>query len=446
MEDTIVAISTSLGVGAISIIRVSGNEAIEIVNKITKNTIKNQKTHTIKHNYIIENNDIVDEVMISIMKGPKSYTKEDIVEINIHGGIAPTNKILELLIENGCRLANPGEFTKRAFLNGRIDLIEAEGIMDMINSTTEKSLKMAVSQLDGSSSKLIKNLREKLIQIISNIEVNIDYPEYYDINNVTNNDILMQIDDIILEMNNIINNSKDASIIKDGINTVIIGKPNVGKSSLLNMLINQEKAIVTDIPGTTRDIVEGQIYIDGIKLNIIDTAGIRKTDDVIENIGVKKSLKLLNEAQLIILVLNNNEAIMKEELELIKTIKDKNYIIVVNKNDLEKKLKIDDDAIYISALNNEGAEKIKNKIKELFNLEKIDNGDFNYISSSRSIGILKESLNIIKKIKKDIKNQIPIDMIEIDLKIVWNKLGEIIGETYEEELLDELFSRFCLGK
>jgi tRNA modification GTPase len=447
MEDTIVAISTTLGVGAISIIRVSGSEAIDLVNKITKTDLTKKQTHTINYDYILDNNKKIDEVMVSIMKAPKSFTKEDVVEINCHGGIATTNKILELLIEKGCRLAEPGEFTKRAFLNGRIDLVEAEGVMDVISAKTEKSLSLALSSLNGESSKLIRQLREELISIISNIEVNIDYPEYYDIKEICNKDILPKLNNIEKQINDIIVNYKDASIIKDGIKTIIIGKPNVGKSSLLNKLLSEEKAIVTDIPGTTRDIVEGEIYIDGIKLNIIDTAGIRKTNDIIENIGVEKSLKLIDEAELIIFVLNNNEIITKEEQELLNKIKNKNYIVVINKDDLEKKLSLKEEkAIYISTIENRGIKELKNEIKKMFNLDKIDTKDMTYISSSRSIGILKETNFIINQITEAINNNMPIDMIEIDLKQIWNKLGEIIGETYDEELLDQLFSRFCLGK
>ena len=447
MEDTIVAISTTLGVGATSIIRVSGSEAIDLVNKITKTDLTKKQTHTINYDYILDNNKKIDEVMVSIMKAPKSFTKEDVVEINCHGGIATTNKILELLIEKGCRLAEPGEFTKRAFLNGRIDLVEAEGVMDVISAKTEKSLSLALSSLNGESSKLIRELREELISIISNIEVNIDYPEYYDIKEICNKDILPKLNNIEKQINDIIVNYKDASIIKDGIKTIIIGKPNVGKSSLLNKLLSEEKAIVTDIPGTTRDIVEGEIYIDGIKLNIIDTAGIRKTNDIIENIGVEKSLKLIDEAELIIFVLNNNEIITKEEQELLNKIKNKNYIVVINKDDLEKKLSLKEEkAIYISTVENRGIKELKNEIKKMFNLDKIDTKDMTYISSSRSIGILKETNSIINQIKEAINNNMPIDMIEIDLKQIWNKLGEIIGETYDEELLDQLFSRFCLGK
>ena len=451
MNDTIAAISTPLGVGAISIIRVSGNDAINIVKKIYKGKdLSNIKSHTINYGHIYEKDKLIDEVLVSIMLKPNTFTREDIVEINSHGGIATTNKILELLLSNGCRLAEPGEFTKRAFLNGRIDLIEAEGVMDLINSKTEKSMELAINQVNGHTSNLIKELREKLIKIIANINVNIDYPEYEDIKEVTNQDIINNIDSIENILKNILKNSKDNQIIKEGIKTAIIGSPNVGKSSILNRLIDEDKAIVTDIPGTTRDIVEGNILINGIMLKIIDTAGIRKTEDYVENIGVEKSLKLIDKSDLIIYVLNNNETINQENIDLLEKIKNKNYIVVINKIDLEKKL---DDKIFdsnktikISALDNNCVEIIKNKICELFNLEELNNNDLTYLSSARSISLLNQSLNKLKEIKSSLKTNIPIDFIELDLREIWNILGEIIGETYTEELIDKLFSQFCLGK
>ena len=349
MNDTIAAISTTMGVGAISIIRVSGNEAINIVNKIFKGKELNTvESHTITYGHIIDNESIIDEVLVSIMKAPRTFTREDVVEINTHGGIAITNKVLELLLLNGCRLAEPGEFTKRAFLNGRIDLIEAEGVMDLINSKTEKSRKLAINQVNGEVSKLIKDLRQKVIEILANIEVNIDYPEYEDIEEMTNSMILSNIDSIEKEINNILKHSEDSKIIKDGIKTIIIGSPNVGKSSILNRLLNENKAIVTDIAGTTRDIVEGSIQIDGIVLNMIDTAGIRETDDVVESIGVKKSLDLIEEADLILYVLNNNEKLTDEERNILSRIKDKNNIVIVNKIDLENNLDLNELQEYIA--------------------------------------------------------------------------------------------------
>ncbi len=448
MLDTIAAISTSLGVGAISIIRVSGNEAINIVNKIFKGKNLNEvETHTIHYGFIVENSKKIDEVLVSVMKSPKTFTMEDVVEINCHGGIATTKKVLELLLINGCCLAEPGEFTKRAFLNGRIDLIEAEGIMDLIDSKTEVARNLAMEEVSGNTSNLIHQLREKIVEIISQIEVNIDYPEYDDVKELKNNEIIPFIKDVKQELSKIIKMSENSKIIKEGINTVIIGKPNVGKSSILNALIEEEKAIVTDIPGTTRDVVEGVLNLDGIILNIIDTAGIRETNDIVEKIGVSKSLSLIDKSDLIVFVLNNNETISEEEKEILEKIKNKPHIVIVNKIDLESKINLDNqDYIRISVKNNIGLDKLKSRIKELFNIEKLNTSDMNYLVNSRSLAILKNCNQILDGILDNIDNDFPIDMLEIDIKEVWNLLGSIIGETYEEELLDNLFSRFCLGK
>ena len=449
MNDTIAAISTTMGVGAISIIRVSGNEAIKIVNKIFKGkNLEEVESHTINYGHIINNEEVIDEVLVSIMRAPKTFTKEDIVEINTHGGIAITNKVLELLLYNGCRLAEPGEFTKRAFLNGRIDLIEAEGVMDLINAKTEKSRKLAINQVNGEVSNLIKKLRQRIIEILANIEVNIDYPEYEDIEEMTNTMIEENLMPLEIDIKNILSKSEDSKIIKEGIKTIIIGSPNVGKSSILNRLLNEEKAIVTDIAGTTRDIVEGVVQIDGIILNIIDTAGIRETSDVVESIGVKKSLDLIDEADLILYVLNNNEIITEEEKEILNKIKNKNHIIIVNKVDLENKLdkNLLSNYIEISVKNDIGIDDLRNRIKEMFNLEEIEQNDYTYLSSARSISLLRKSLESLNSVKDGIKNNLPIDMVEIDLKQMWSILGEIIGETYSDELIDQLFSQFCLGK
>ena len=448
MEDTIAAISTALGVGAISIIRVSGKDSIEIVNGLTKSKkLVEKASHTINYDYIMDGDKEVDEVLISVMKAPKTFTCENIVEINAHGGITTTNYILKLLLNNGCRLAEPGEFTKRAFLNGRIDLTQAEGIMNLIESQTEKSRNLAIKQLDGKVSNMISDLREDIIKVEANIDVNIDFPEYDDIEVLTNEKILPSLKDIREKMHKILENSRDGLLVKDGIKTSIIGKPNVGKSSLLNRLLHENKAIVTDIEGTTRDIVEGKISIEGILLNIIDTAGIRDTDDIVESIGVQKSLELINESDLILFVLNNNEELTSKEKEILDLLKKKNYIIVINKCDLEDKLVINDDNIVrISALEDEGIDKLKDKIKEMFNLEKIETEDFSYLTNASSISLLEKAEKGLNNIINNIDNNLPIDMIELDLRNVWNTLGEIIGESYDEELLDQLFSRFCLGK
>ena len=447
MKDTIAAISTSLGVGAISIIRVSGDNSIEIVNNITKNkNLTDALTHTIHYDFIVDKDKIIDEVLISVMMSPKTFTKEDVVEINCHGGIATTNKVLELLLTNGCRLAEPGEFTKRAFLNGRINLNQAEAVMDLINSKTEKARTLAINGITGKVYNMIKDLRDKLVGLIASIEVNIDYPEY-DNEDVTEKDVENELGNIKKKLNEIINNSENGKIIKEGIKTSIIGKPNVGKSSILNALLDEEKAIVTDIEGTTRDVVEGTLSIDGIIFNILDTAGIRDTSDTVEKIGVEKSLKLIDESDLILFVLNNNEELTTEEEEILDKLKDKNYIIIVNKIDLDKKININDNNIvYLSALNKVGIEDLKKKIKEIFNLEKLETSDLNYLTGTKNIAILKEALKSIDDVEEAIKNNMPIDMLEIDIKNIWTSLGTIIGETYSEELIDEMFSRFCLGK
>ena len=450
MNDTICSIATTLGVGAISIIRISGDEALKIASKIFSKNLENVNTHTIHYGYIKDHDEIIDEVLVSVMLKPKTYTVEDVVEINCHGGIETTNKVLELLILNGCRLAEPGEFTKRAFLNGRIDLMQAEAVSDLINSKTDKSRKIAINGLRGNGSNLIKNLRDDLVNIISNIEVNIDYPEYEDIYEVTINDIKKKIISLKKSLTKIINEYEDAKIIQDGILTAIVGRPNVGKSSLLNRFLNEEKAIVTNIEGTTRDIVEGEILIDGIKLNIIDTAGIRKTDDIVESIGVKKSLEIINKANLTLLLLDNSKELTKDDLQLLEMTKDKTCIVIINKDDLKSKIDLtklnDRNIVYINTLSNDGIESLKNEIKKLFNLEKLDTSDYNYITNVRQIAKIKECLVNVLDIENGLKENIPLDMIEIDLKTIWDTLGSIIGESYDEELLDNLFSKFCVGK
>lgn len=448
MNDTIAAISTTTGIGAISIIRLSGPESLEIASKVFTKDLTKVETHTIHYGYIKNNNEKIDEVLVSVMKAPKTFTKEDIVEINCHGGIATTNKVLEILLNNGARLAEPGEFTKRAFLNGRIDLLEAEATMDLISSKSDKARKMSLNTLTGETSNLIKDLRSDIVGIISNIEVNIDYPEYEDIEVLTNEKILPEIQKFKEKLEKIIKKSQDSKVIKEGIKVGIIGKPNVGKSSLLNSLLEEEKAIVTNVPGTTRDIVEGTIILDNVILNIIDTAGIRESNDIVEKIGIEKSLAIINEADLVIFILNNNEEITAEEKGLLKKLKDKKKIIVINKIDLENKLdkSILDNYIEISAKEKIGIEKIKDEIKRLFNLGELEASDLTYMSNARSISLLGKSLNNINDAISEINNNSPIDIVEFHLKDAWNNLGEIIGETYTDELLDELFSRFCLGK
>lgn len=448
MEDTIAAISTTTGVGAISIIRLSGPEAIEITSKVFTKDLTMVESHTIHYGFIIEKEEKIDEVLVSVMKAPKTFTREDVVEINCHGGVAVTNKVLEVLLKNGARIAEPGEFTKRAFLNGRIDLLEAEATMDLISSESDKARKISINTLTGETSSLIRNLRNELISIISNIEVNIDYPEYEDIEVVTNEELLPSIISFKQKVEEIIRKSNDSKLLKDGINVAIIGRPNVGKSSLLNSLLEEEKAIVTSVPGTTRDIVEGKIILDGIILNIIDTAGIRKTDDIVEKIGVEKSIKMIENADLVLFMLNNNEELLDEEKELLEKIKNKKKIIIINKIDLENILdkSLLDNYLEVSVKDGININKIKEEIKKLFSLGELETNNMTYLSNARSISLLNKTLNYIDDGLREIENNSPIDIVELNLKEAWNALGEIIGETYTEELLDELFSRFCLGK
>lgn len=447
MNDTITAISTTLGIGAISIIRVSGKEAIEKVNNITSINLKEKQTHTVNYGYIIEDNNIIDEVLITIMKAPKTFTTEDIVEINCHGGLATTEKVLELLLKQGIRLAEPGEFTKRAFLNGRIDLTKSQAVNDLINAKTDKARQIVINNLTGTTTNKIKKLREKLVQIISNIEVNIDYPEYQDIEEMTIQKLKQEINTIDQELNQIIENSKNSKLITNGINIAIVGRPNVGKSSILNKLIEQDKAIVTNIPGTTRDIVEANYNLEGINLNLIDTAGIRETNDIVEQIGVEKSKKTIKDADLILLVLNNNEKLTEEDKKLLNETKNKQRIIVVNKTDLKTNLEIkESNIVKTNTQEEEGLTQLKNKIKELFKLDKIKTNDFYYVSTLEQLQKIENCKQNITSIKEGLKNNSPIDIIEIDLKVIWQTLGEVIGETYTEELLDNLFKNFCVGK
>lgn len=452
MEDTIVAISTASGVGAISIIRLSGSKALEVASKIFKGKdLKKVASHTINHGYIIDKNrNIIDEVLVSVMLAPKTYTTEDIVEINTHGGIASTNKVLELCLVNGARLAQPGEFTKRAFLNGRIDLTEAEAIEDVINSSTDKSLRLSMSQLTGSLKNLITETRKDIMGLIASIEVNIDYPEYEDAEDITLKKLKEKLLPIKSKLEELLKNSNDAKIIKNGINICMIGRPNVGKSSLLNTFLEEDKAIVTDIAGTTRDIVEGETIINGIKINFLDTAGIRETANVVEKIGVDKSKKIINTADLIILVLNNNEKLTPDDLELLDLVKDKNYIIFVNKNDLPANIDLQvgqyTNVVYGNTLTTAGIKELKEMITTLFNLEKINTNNPTYITNARHKALIEVALNYLNSALENIDNGYSVDMLEIDIRACWDTLGEIIGATYKDELLDELFSNFCLGK
>lgn len=450
MNENICAISTSLGVGAISIVRCSGPDVVEIVNSIFKGKdLTKVDSHTINYGHIFDNDEVIDEVLVSVMLAPKTFTMEDVVEINSHGGIATTNRVLELLLENGCRLAEPGEFTKKAFLNGRIDLVEAEAVNDLIEAETDESRKYAMNRVEGNLSKLIKADREILVNLQASLEVNFDYPEY-DAEDMTHELVLERLIPIRDELQRLLATAKDGSILKNGIDVAIVGKPNVGKSSILNHLLDQKKAIVTNIAGTTRDIVEGTITLDGIKLNLIDTAGIRETEDIVERIGVDRSIEAINKADLAIYVLNNNELLTNEDIERIDSIKDIPIIIFVNKSDLETNidLSIIKNKIIVrgNTITPTGLDDLKDKIKELFNFQQIKSKDYNYLSNARQKALVSQALKSVEAAIVSSKNQVPLEMVAVDLKDAFDSLGEVIGVSYREELLDQLFSNFCLGK
>ena len=445
--DTIVAISTAMGKGAISIIRLSGDEALSIANKVFRgDDLENVPSHTIHYGKIYDHEDYVDEVMVSVFLAPRTYTKENVVEINCHGSMFLANKILELLVDNGARLAEPGEFTKRAFLNGRIDLTQSEAVMDVINAQTENSLKCANVALRGEVKEMIVSLREKLINCIAKVEVNIDYPEYEDEEQITNEYLLPILQDVEKQLKDILEKAKASSFIRDGIKTVIIGQPNVGKSSLLNALLHEDKAIVTNIAGTTRDIVEGKINIGGVLLNLIDTAGIRETLDEVEKIGVEKTKKALDEADLVILLLDNSKPLNEVDYELLKMTEDKKRIVVVNKTDLEKHIDYDGEVVEVSLLDKKSSETIINYIKNICNLEEINEIDATYIGNVRQITKIKEAYKSIIDSLNGINEGYPVDIINVDISTAWRLLGELLGEGNPEELINNLFANFCLGK
>ncbi len=447
MEEAICAIATPYGVGAISIIRTSGFKSIENVNKIFKgkNLLK-AESHTISYGHIVDDGNIIDEVMVSIFRAPKSFTTEESVEISCHGGIFSTNKVLEALLKNGFRLALPGEFTKRAFLNKRIDLTQAEAVMDIISSNNNIALKSANNSLRKSTTILIETLREKLLTLIASIEVNIDYPEYDDAITMTNEIVIPNLKQLIAEMNIILEHSQISKIAIHGIKTAIIGRPNVGKSSILNILLDEEKAIVSSIAGTTRDTIEAELSLGGVTLKLIDTAGIRETTDEVEQIGISRSKKAISEAELVLLVLDNSEELTLMDKELLEITKNKKRIIIVNKQDLNKKINLDMDYIKLSVKDKNGLHDLEKKLIEITKINEFNLDDQNYLSNTRHIAKMNEALNSLNIALKACKNNELIDMIEIDIKNAWQALGEIIGDTAPDLLINELFSKFCLGK
>ena len=451
MYTTIAAISTnSLGIGAINIIRVSGKDAISIVSEIFSNKkFATAPTHTIHYGFIKDEEKIIDEVLVMLMRAPKTYTKEDVVEINCHGGSITASKILELLYVHGAVPAEPGEFTKRAFLNGRINLLEAESVEDLLEAKNENARKMALNGVSGKTTKLIEDLREKMVSLLANIEVNIDYPEYIDELQITKENITPVLTEIKSSLQQIIEESENSKKIKNGLNIAIIGRPNVGKSSLLNALLEEEKAIVTDISGTTRDIVEGTITYQGIDLNFIDTAGIRETEDLVEKIGVEKSKKMQETADITILVLNNNTELTADDRTLINQIENQKALIFINKIDLESKIgKIESTkkVIYGSTKTKKGLEELKEEILKIFSLEDMSHKDLTFLFNTRQISLAKQALQNIDHVITENKKDIPVDMLAIEIREAWEYLGQIIGEAYEDELVDNIFKRFCLGK
>ncbi|HCT9689545.1 TPA: tRNA uridine-5-carboxymethylaminomethyl(34) synthesis GTPase MnmE [Staphylococcus aureus] len=456
--DTITSISTPMGEGAIGIVRLSGPQAVEIADKLYKgkHLLNDVPSHTINYGHIIdpESKEVIEEVMVSVLRAPKTFTREDIIEINCHGGILTINRVLELTMTYGARMAEPGEFTKRAFLNGRIDLSQAEAVMDFIRSKTDRASKVAMNQIEGRLSDLIKKQRQSILEILAQVEVNIDYPEYDDVEDATTEFLLEQSKEIKQEINRLLDTGAQGKIMREGLSTVIVGKPNVGKSSMLNNLIQDNKAIVTEVAGTTRDVLEEYVNVRGVPLRLVDTAGIRETEDIVEKIGVERSRKALSQADLILFVLNNNEALTQEDYTLYEVVKNEDVIVIVNKMDLEQNIDInevkdmigDTPLIQTSMLKQEGIDELEIQIRDLFFGGEVQNQDMTYVSNSRHISLLKQARQTIQDAIDAAESGMPMDMVQIDLTRTWEILGEIIGETASDELIDQLFSQFCLGK
>lgn len=456
--DTIAAISTPMGEGAIAIVRLSGKDAIEIADRLfqgkSKQPLSEVSSHTIHYGTIIDQGQTVEEVMVSVMRGPKTFTREDVVEINCHGGLVSVNRVLELVLTSGARLAEPGEFTKRAFLNGRIDLSQAEAVMDLIRSKTDRAMNVAIGQMQGRLSKLIQTLRQTLLETVAHVEVNIDYPEY-DAEEMTHELLLEKTTWVKGEIERLLTTAKQGKILREGLSTAIIGRPNVGKSSLLNSLVHENKAIVTDVPGTTRDVIEEYVNIRGVPLRLVDTAGIRETEDIVERIGVDRSRQVLKEADLILLLLNYNEPLTAEDEKLFEAVNGMDTIVVVNKTDLEQHISFERvrqlsggkiPVITTSLLKDEGVDELERAVADLFFSGEMEAQDLTYVSNSRHIALLNQALNTIKEAISAIEAGMPIDMVQIDVTRTWEILGEIVGDTVSDSLIDQLFSQFCLGK
>ena len=455
--DTITAISTPMGEGAIAIVRLSGPEAVSIsANLFSGKNLNEADSHTIHYGKIIDpqTKEVAEEVMVSIMRAPKTFTREDVVEINCHGGMVAVNRVLEIVLNCGARLADPGEFTKRAFLHGRIDLSQAEAVMDLIRAKTDKAMSVALKQMDGRLSGLIQRLRQDLLETVAHVEVNIDYPEYDDVEEMSHQVMQEKTNEVYKEIESLLEVAKQGKILREGLATAIIGRPNVGKSSLMNTLVQENKAIVTEIPGTTRDIIEEYVNVRGVPLRLVDTAGIRETEDIVEKIGVERSRQVLKESDLILFVLNYNDELTDEDVKLFEAIQGLEFIVIINKTDLEQKLDLEkvvamaegNPVVTTSLIEEEGVDELEAAIAKTFFAGEIDTGDLTYVSNVRHIQLLKQAKNALKEAMEGIDLGMPLDIVQIDVTRTWEYLGEIIGDTASESLIDQLFSQFCLGK
>ena len=457
--DTIAAISTPVGEGGISIIRISGEEAVAVAKKLyhgSKDLVK-VATNTINYGHIVDPDSgaEVDEVMVSIMRAPHTYTREDVVEINCHGGLLATNRILQLTLSHGARLAEPGEFTKRAFLNGRLDLSQSEAVMDLIRAKTDKSMKVALNQLDGDLSRLIKALRKDILDVLAQVEVNIDYPEYDAVEEMTTKMLKEKAQEVQQRIQALLKTAKQGKVLRDGLATAIIGRPNVGKSSLLNTLLHEDKAIVTNVAGTTRDVIEEYVNVEGVPLKLIDTAGIRHTEDTVEKIGVERSRQAIDTADLVLLLIDSSNALTDEDRELIKLTAGKPRIVILNKTDLPNRIDLNelrqltagDRVIKTSIVEHEGMEELGRTISHMFFDEGIESSQKTVmVTNARHIGLLHQANDALNDVLSGIAAGMPVDLVQIDMTRCWELLGEITGDSYQDELLDQLFSQFCLGK